>query len=268
VLISANTSVALATNFPFLTTTNTFFDQRENKTVLATDIDVNRYRLWILTNAQVQAKTLAPTILYAADNRTNSATQLSAVRLRNGKVLPANSGQGFTVATRNPLYVLGHYNCTNDSQLGTTNTSASVPAALISDALTFLSANWNDALGSGNYTVRDAADMTVNAAILTGNVPSTGSSASTFSGGAAKLFRLLEDWLNTPSGWRTLALNTSFVCLFPSNQATNQMRLAGNFNLANNPYYDPPIRQYSFDARLRSLSGMPPGTPVVGVGAP
>jgi 3',5'-cyclic AMP phosphodiesterase CpdA len=172
------------------------------------------------------------------------------------------------MATRNPLYVMGHYNCPNDAHLGTTNTSSTAPAALMSDALTFLSANWNDALGSGNYTTRDAVDMTINAAILTGNVPSTGATTSTFSGGAAKLFRLLEDWLNTPGGWRALTLNTSFVCLFPSNQATNQMRLAGNFNLPNSPYYDPPIRQYSFDLRFRSLTTLPPGTPVVGVAGP
>lgn len=267
-LVSTNTTVALATNFPFLTTTNSFFDQRENKTVLAADIDVNKYRLWISTNVQVLAKVLSPTILYVADNRTNTATQLPAVRLRNGKQLPANAGLGFTVATRNPLYVMGHYNCPNDAHLGTTNTTSAVPAALMADALTFLSTNWNDALGAGNYTVRDAADMTVNAAILAGNVPSTGTSTSTFSGGAAKLFRLLEDWLNTPNGWRPLTLNTSFVCLFPSNQATNQMRLAGNFNLPNNPYYDPPIRQYSFDQRFRNLNTLPPGTPAVGAVAP
>ena len=267
VLVSTNTAAALATNFPFLATTNSFFDQRENKTVLATDIDVNKYRLWVATNAQVLSKVLNPTILYVADQRTNSATQLPAVRLRNGKVLP-NAGLGFTVATRNPLYVMGHYNCPNDTHLGTTNTTAAVPAALMADALTFLSTNWNDALGAGNYSVRDAAAMTINAAILAGNVPSTGSSTTTFSGGAAKLFRLLEDWLNTPNGWRPLTLNTSFVCLFPSNQATNQMRLAGNFNLPNNPYYDPPIRQYSFDQRFRNLNTLPPGTPVVGAVAP
>lgn len=268
VLFSLNVGSALATNFPFLTTTNTFFDQRENKTILAADLDVNRYWLWIATNSEVQSKVSNPTILYLADQRTNSATQLPAVRLRNGKVLSANGGLGFTVATRNPLYVLGHYNCPNDAHLGTTNTSSAVPAALMSDALTFLSANWNDALGAGSYAARDAVDMTVNAAILTGNVPSTGTSTSTFSGGAAKLFRLLEDWLNTPGGWRTLALNTSFVCLYPSNQATNQMRLAANFNLPNNPYYNPPIRQYSFDSRFRDLNTQPPGTPLVSVFGP
>lgn len=268
ILVSTNTTAALTTNFPFLATTNSFFDQRENKTVLATDIDVNKYRLWIATNVQVLSKVLNPTILYVADQRTNSATQLPAVRLRNGKTLPSNAGLGFTVATRNPLYVMGHYNCPNDAHLGTTNTTSAVPAALMADALTFLSTNWNDALGAGSYSGRDAADMTINAAILAGNVPSTGSSTTTFSGGAAKLFRLLEDWLNTPSGWRPLTLNTSFVCLFPSNQATNQMRLAGNFGLANNPYYDPPIRQYSFDPRFRNLNTLPPGTPQVSAGAP
>jgi hypothetical protein len=39
---STNTPSALATNFPFLSTTNSFTDQRESKTVLTTQIDVGK----------------------------------------------------------------------------------------------------------------------------------------------------------------------------------------------------------------------------------
>ena len=157
-----NTSnyVQITTNFPWLNVTNTFYDQRESKTVLVTDINVTNLSRWLLTNAVAQAKfpTTAgvydlsdvPDIMYAADNRTNSSTQLSAVRLKNGRIIPtnmvtiagANMPAGFTVATPNPLYVQGHYNCPDTTALGTCNTASVFPASLVSDALTILSPNW------------------------------------------------------------------------------------------------------------------------------
>lgn len=267
-LNSATNLWVLATNFPFLTITNVFMDQREFKTMRIADIDVNLYRIWLQTNAVVQAKTLMPTILYVANNRSYTSSQLPAVRLTNGRNLPWNAGLGFTVATCNPLYVYGHYNCPNDADLGTTNTTSSVPAALLADALTVLSANWNDAQSSSLYVSRDAADTTINAAILTGNVPSTGTTLYTFSGGIHNLLRLLEDWINVAGGRRTLTLNTSLVRLFSSTMATNQFRNAGNFGLSNSPYYDPPTRNFNFDQRFRNLATLPPGTPSVGVSGP
>ena len=218
-LTSTNTPSALATNFPFLTTTNTFTDQRENKMVKTTQIDVGKYSQWIQTNSSILAKFPAgsgtyPTILYVADNRTTTSSQITGVRLTNGIAPPANGGLGWSVATPDPLYVLGHYNCTNSSYLGTTNTTAAVPSALMSDALTILSPAWLDSESSSSYTARNASDTTVNAAILTGIVPSTGSSSSQFSGGVHNLTRLLEDW-NSPST-RTLTLNTAIMNLFNS----------------------------------------------------
>ncbi len=171
---SANTPSALATNFPFLTT-NSFTDQRESKTALTTQIDVGIYSKWIRTNSSILAKFPAgsgtyPTILYVADNRTTTGSQMTAVRLTNGVAPPANGGLGWSVATPDPLYVLGNYNCTNSGYLGTTNTTSSMPCALMSDALTILSPAWNDSKSSSSYTARPASDTTVDAAILTGIV--------------------------------------------------------------------------------------------------
>lgn len=256
--------IALAANFPFLNLTNTITDQRESATgtkrVYPADIDLAKYKQWIATNTLVTSKTIAPTILYVANNRPHSATVLPAVRLKNGKDLPSNGGLGFTVVTPNPLYVVGHYNCPDNTHLGTTNTSATVPAALMSDALTILSENWLDSQSGSSYAMRKAKDTTINCAILTGNVPSTGTGNTQFSGGVHNLVRLLEDWLS--SGQKTLTLNTSFVCLFPSNQATNKYRNPGNYGLPN-PYFDPPKRNYSLDARFLNVSNLPPGTPLV-----
>ena len=256
-LTSTNTPSALATNFPFLVTTNIFTDQRENKTVLTTQIDVGKYGQWIKTNSSILAKFPAgsgayPTILYVADNRTTNATQITGVRLTNGIVPPANGGLGWSVATPDPLYVLGDYNCTNSSFLGTTNTSTSVPSALMSDALTILSGSWKDSQSSGSYTARQASDTTVNAAILTGIVPSTGASSSQFSGGVHNLTRLLEDW-NSPST-RTLTLNTAIMNLFNSTIATHQFVNPGT-------YYDPPTRNFSYDLNFQDPAKQPPGIP-------
>lgn len=260
--IAKTNLTAMATNFPFLTVTNTFTDLRESPTgtkkVNVVDVDLAKYKVWITTNTLVTDKTTQPTILFVANNVPPSATVLPGVRLKNGKDLPSNGGLGFTVATPNPLYVMSHYNCPDNSALGTGDTSATVPAALMSDALTILSANWNDA--NIATTSRDAANTTVNAAILTGTMPSTGTGNTQFSGGVHNLPRLLEDWLNVSGGQRTLTLNTSILSLFTSTFATNQFRNPINFGLAN-PYYDPPKRNFSYDINFKDYNKTPPGIP-------
>ena len=256
-ITSTNTPSALATNFPFLVTTNSFTDQRENKTVQTTQIDVGKYGKWIKTNSRMLTKFPAgsgtyPTILYVADNRTTTSSQIDGVRLTNGIALPPNGGLGWSVATPNPLYVLGNYNCTNSSYLASTNTTSSVPAAFMSDALTILSSNWKDSLSSSNYTSRTATDTTVDAAILTGIVPSTGSSSSQFSGGVHNLPRLLEDW-NSPSTYN-LWLNTAIMNLYNSQTATHMFVNPGT-------YYDPPTRHFSYDLNYANPAKQPPGIP-------
>ena len=92
----------------------------------------------------------------------------------------------------------------------------------------------------------------MNAAILTGIVPSTGSSSSQFSGGVHNLTRLLEDW-NSPST-RTLTLNTAIMNLFSSETATHQFVNPGT-------YYDPPTRKFSYDLNFQDPAKQPPGIP-------
>ena len=248
-------ATVLVGDFPFLSLTNSFTDQRENKTILNTQIDVGKYAQWIRTNPTVVTKFppgsgTFPTILYVADNRTNSASQLSAVRVANGAILPSNGGVGWSVATPNPLYVWGNYNSTNAAFFGTTNTTATVPSAFMSDALTILSSSWQDSASAGSYSSRDATSAnTVNAAILTGIVPSTGTSSTTFSGGVHNLPRLLEDWSAS-----TLWLNTSIINLYNSTKATARFVNPGT-------YYNPPTRKFSFDLNFNNPARQPPGMP-------
>ena len=180
--------------------------------------------------------------------------RLAVVRLVNGSKLPYNSGLGFSVATPNPLYVLGNYNTTVDGTnfdltLGFTTNGYSVPAALMADAITILSPNWQDRLSGLTYAVRPAASMTMNAALMAGNVPSTGITSTTFSGGVHNLPRFLEDWTGN-----TLILNTSLVCLYASQMATNQYQFSGS-------YHTQPIRKWGFDPNFLDPNKLPPGTP-------
>ena len=54
----------------------------------------------------------------------------------DGTNLPPN---GFTVATPNPLYIWGIYNCPTVATQGTTNTLATSPSSVACDAITILS---------------------------------------------------------------------------------------------------------------------------------
>lgn len=254
-------SLALRNTFPFLSITNRFIDRREYpKTNYLTQIDIGFYNQWLLSNILVSAKLPPvsnswPNIIYVADNRTPSSTVMYSVRLTNGVSIPTNGNTGFSLATRNPLYVWGNYNCPPELA-GTTNTIGTQPASLVCDAVTILSTNWTDASSyqgySSAYSIFDADNTTVNAAIITGNTPSTGITTSTFSGGIHNLVRLLEDWTS-----KVNTLNSSIVCLFRSTVATNKFIWPGTT-------YNPPTRRWNFDQNFKDLTKLPPGTPFVG----
>jgi len=256
---------------PWLSLTNTFADQRQNQSSqYISQVDVGQLADWINTNTAVgngygsNGKFTSgnfPEILYVADQRGADGTKQAAVRLVNAAQLPSNNGYGFSVATRNPIYVEGNYNTqtsntvthaiTTALTLGSTTNGGSVPSAILADAITILSPGWNDAYSGYAYASRPAAsgNMTFNAALVTGAMPSSGTSATTFSGGVQNLTRFLEDW----SG-KTLTLNTSIVNLYNSQIATNQFQMPGI-------YYNPPTRNWGFDTTYYSPDKQPPGAP-------
>jgi hypothetical protein len=254
---------------PFLSLTNTFTDQRENQSgMFVTQIDVGAYAEWERTNTTLHGYGLNNggnnfgTILYVADRRNVGTSKYAVVRLVNAQKLPPNTttgGQnlGFSLATPNPLYVWGDYNTTQDYvnfalTEGSTTNGFTVPAALFCDAITILSSSWSDAKSGNSYSQRNtvASNMVMNAAIITGNIPSTGTSATTFSGGVQNLTRMLENWSNVK-----LTYNTSIVCLFTSQMATTQFQMPGN-------YYNPPTRVWGFDPNFYNVNDQPPGVPV------
>jgi hypothetical protein len=229
----------------FLTLTNSFYDSRESKTILPVDLDIGALKVWSATNHNVRTALFGRDInsVYVHDRRTVVAGRLGAVRVRNGLLLPP---LGLTVATGSPLYVLGHYNQTNLANLGTANTSTTLPASLVGDAVTILSVNWSDAKSQLALASRAAGPTTVNAAILSGAVETANGN---YSGGMENFPRFLEAWgLANP-----LTYNGSMVKMFPSLYATNIWGL-GNV-------YNPPKRDWAYDLNFNTPTKLPPLTP-------
>ena len=234
----------------FLTVTNSFYDAREKKTILPVDLDIGALKAWSATNSNVRYA-LAPKAVggrdinsvYVYDKRTVVAGKLGAVRVNNGLVLPP---LGLTVASASPIYVLGNYNQTNAANLGTANTSTTLPASLVGDAVTILSVNWSDTNSAKAVSSRAAKPTTVNAAILAGAVDTANGN---YSGGMENFPRFLESWgLANP-----FTYNGSMVKMFPSLYATNIWGTSG--------VYDPPKRNWAYDLNFNDPLKLPPLTP-------
>ncbi len=178
---------------------------------------------------------------------------------------------GFTVASENPVYIWGDY---NSSSADTTWNSPAVDvlhssAAVIADAVTFLSNNWIDQASfglSGDGTVTNTNNrVAINAyyrvAIAGGkniNFPrpawepaypnTTGDDFGT-DGGVHNFLRYLENWNGT------LNYKGSIVSLYYATYATGIYKCC-------NVVYQPPTRNYSFDLDFSTPQGLPPGTPM------
>lgn len=207
-------------------TAGSFRDSRENKNVASLDLDI----------AALNSSGYFPTngIIYSSI-ATSSGT-ISALRIKNGSTLPA----ALTVATNNPLYTVGNF-----------NTVSKKPAALLSDALTILSGNWNDTKSSQSLSNRTAATTQVNACYMTGNTE-TGANSQGYNGGLENLPRFLEKWDGVSFTWRGSAVD-----LWYSRQAT------GSWSYGN--FYTAPNRDWAFDPDLLNVNKLPPGTPLVNV---
>ena len=256
---------------------NAFYEGREDLRPDLIDIHLDALRQW----ADAAPATRTPRILYVNVTNQNTATSNDyvAVRLRQGAQLPAprtaGTPGGLTIATERPLYVLGDFNTVNWR-----------PAALMGDAITFLSTppnpdmvstsavassvrctsgsrGWCDGFQQ-NFAQRPARETSVNAALLVGHSAtscdhSRGCGNPAYGGGLENLPRFLENWNGV-----VFRYNGSLVSLYRSRFA---MGLWGN-NL--NPgfpagnYYAPPTRQWTFDINFRFPERLPPGTPSVG----
>jgi hypothetical protein len=255
--LSSATYAIHYSGYSFVTNVS-FYDYRESKTVQAIQINVTNLSVWISNTAANGGSTISNLIytdkghnidsIYVYNNVPLSGTTLPAVRVVNGSQLPTSSG--LAIATPDPIYVMGNFNSQTSAgnDRGLNNTTYTYPAALYADAVTVLSANWNDSWTSGtSLSSRVPVATTVNAAVFEGIVPSSGSN---YSGGAENFLRLLENWTSiTP-----LTYNGSIVVMFPSQYATN---------IWNGSVYGVPKRQWAFDLNFTQPGGLPPFTPRV-----
>ncbi len=187
---------------------------------------------------------------------------------------------GFTIASENPVYILGNYNSNSTDQTWT-NPSATDPAhsaaAIIADSVTLLSNNWqvggdmdsfaypfgnqSCATNSSCTSRRPAASTTYyRVAIAAGKnkvFPATSYASSTIlygfgtDGGVHNFLRFLEDWSGVSAYYKG-----SLVSLFYSTYDT------GVFKCCGDAVYHPPIRNFSFDPLFSQPQNLPPGTPM------
>jgi hypothetical protein len=237
--ITTNTTLTQSTNHPG---SGTYLGSISTNT----SAHPNVYQFSLITGYSYEWITSVTTTPYYTTNY-NIVSQ-SGIVLTNGANLPT---LGLSIVTPDPLYIVGNYNvCTNGTavNLGTFNTSQTRPAAVFSDAVTILSSSWNPLNSSNSISSRTAANDTVNAAMLTGNVPSNG---SYYSGGVENFPRFLENW----SGY-TFTYNGSMVCMFNSLVATAPWPGTGTV-------YNPPARNWAFDLNFNNSLKQPPLTPHV-----
>jgi hypothetical protein len=174
---------------------------------------------------------------------------------------------GFTVASENPVYILGDYN-TKQANWGTDTSGLDASASVIADAVTLLSNSWNDfesfGIAPGNDgtvtnsgTNRNATDTWYRVAIAGGkNMSFTHPGWGAYQdfgtdGGVHNFLRYLEDW-----GGRNMFYKGSIVSLYYSTYGT------GTYKCGNGTVYNPPTRNYSFDSDFTKPEGLPPGTPM------
>lgn len=145
-----------------------------------------------------------------------------------------------------PVYVQGDFNrhTSTDPDADTWQ-----PCAVVSDAITVLSNNWDDS-GSNwqdpavdpNTNMPSAISTEYNFVFITGNVPTE---SGQYSGGLENFPRFLENW----SG-QTVDISGGFIQLFRSKYAT------GNWSYGD--YYRAPNRDWKSESRFSNLNDLPP----------
>jgi hypothetical protein len=222
-------------------------------------------------------------LVYVYDNSNNTAlgvpNNLNAILLQNANTTPNypdvnGNPLGFSIASNNGIFVQGDYNTTQITVTGNPPLINN-PSAIMADAVTAVSPVWSATESSQPIANRVAQQtsnfpvaangvnpaspgtiggMTINAAILTGNTPST---SNTNSGGVQNLVRMEEDWW-TPQ--LTLTLNGSLGQLFVSDYFKGSY--VGNgyqASISDRVYIQPAIRNMDYDTGFKTRS--PNSTP-------
>jgi hypothetical protein len=175
---------------------------------------------------------------------------------------PATFGNGFTVASEEPVYVWGNYNSgPADPFFPSNGANATTPhsaAAIIADAVTLLSPNWSDSNSlayPAQMANRVGKDSYYRVAIAAGKSipfpqPAWGGQDFGTDGGMHNFLRYLEN-----RGGYNVYYAGSLISMYYSQYAT------GNFKCCNS-VYSAPKRNYFFDTQFLNPNNLPPGTPM------
>ncbi|MGB3057040.1 MAG: hypothetical protein WBC16_02655 [Candidatus Omnitrophota bacterium] len=220
---------------------DSFYNHREDKWVSMTTIDVEKLAGWeeVDVNGTIVKQQNYPNrfpdngLLYATRDDYED-TEQPGIRLVNGSKIESGD-VGFTVVSNNPVYIQGDFNNIEKK-----------PAAVICDAINFLSNNWDDANSAGSLSSRDATGTAINVAIISGIVPTAGVD---YSGGLENLPRLHENWTG-----ETLYIRGSFVVLWDSAFGVGLWAYGNDF-------YTAPNRDWDYDTDFNNSVNLPPFTP-------
>jgi hypothetical protein len=189
-----------------------------------------------------------------------------AVKLVHGNLitLPTCVGGvscGLTISTENPAYIQGDFNANSG---GGGFADPSVATSVVADAITILSASWNDVNSfaspfNASFN-RTGATTYVRTGVVAGKevsfqIPAWDTTAIDGSqdfgtdGGVHNFLRFLEKWNGT------LFYEGSIISLYYSRQATGLFNSGGN-------NYSPPTRGYQFDVNFLTPTLLPPRTPM------
>jgi len=219
-----------------ITMTQTTYNNRENKFVKMTNIDLEKLAGYLPGDPPgfptFQDNIPSNGLLYATRNDSAGATQ-PGIRLQNAEEIHRNSG--LTVVSNDPVYIQGNFNTENKK-----------PASVICDAMNLLSNNWDDSNSTSGLNSRVASVTTYNCAFIAGiDVTTPGN----YNGGLENYPRMHEKWTN-----RNLNIRGSFVALWNSLVATGAWHYG-------NPQYTAPRRNWDYDTDFNDPSKLPPFTP-------
>jgi hypothetical protein len=251
------------------------WDQREGKTVNMTTVDMGQLAAAI--RAAEQNSTWRFNGVFYIHDENPQGTTLNGIRIVNGTTTPnfdynstntdANDeATGFTFCTDNGLYIQGDYNTAVNPTTSETNR-----ASVMADAVTILSAGWDDSKSSlpldpsnPSNSRTASGNVTIKSAIMSGNTPTQTDASGNYvydaagrllnsSGGVQNLARFLEDWYYPNL---SVTINGSLVQLFYSRYFNSSFQPSGtDYNV----YIQPRTRRLEFDYAL--AANPPNGVP-------
>ncbi|WP_243093711.1 pilus assembly PilX N-terminal domain-containing protein [Thermus thalpophilus] len=272
-VVDVAATTALQACIGAVSTSNAFYNWREEKRIQMLDVDLRKLLDCIHNNRTAFGFALDDdtdgglvfhfTVFGPQSNGINNY----GVRVKNGAeiastISSAPRPRGLTIATDQAVYIQGDLNKTNW-----------IPTAFLADSLNILSNAWNDDTGSyRTLSQRVASNTEINAAFLAGTDITGGSEGTqgqdkgNYNGGLENYPRFHETWTN-----KTLTYRGSFVSLGTprhvagkwcgtGGQGTYNPSTGQTANVSGCNIYDPPVRNWSYDTRF-SQGQLPPLSP-------